>query len=136
MFTQADGTKHLKPDVEAVCAVPGGVLLLGSGSTARRTRLALVPEDGGPVRVREAAGAYDAVARALGLDRALLDLEGAWRCDWARRGPWRQPTRGRRSAPRAGAAGRPRRTRRVRRGCAPGRVAGRARSHGRRPPAR
>lgn len=77
LFEEASGTKHLKPDVEAACAVPGGLLLLGSGSTAVRTRGALLPTDGGPPQVLELAAAYDAVAVALGLDRALLNLEGA-----------------------------------------------------------
>jgi hypothetical protein len=32
VFAEAAGTKHLKPDLEAACPVPDGVLLLGSGS--------------------------------------------------------------------------------------------------------
>lgn len=77
VFDEAAGTKHLKPDVEAACAVPGGVLLLGSGSTAARTRGALVPAGGAAARVVDLAAVQHEVARALGLPRDLLNLEGA-----------------------------------------------------------
>ncbi len=46
VFSSSAGTKHLKPDFEAACAVSvngiDGVLLLGSGSTGARMRASLV----------------------------------------------------------------------------------------------
>ncbi|MEU4619549.1 hypothetical protein AB0G04_06170 [Actinoplanes sp. NPDC023801] len=89
VFSSAAGTKHLKPDFEAACAVPGGeVLLLGSGSTAARMRASLVGGDG-----FVAAGlrpVYLAVAAALGLREDQLNLEGAClvgdRLRWFQRG--------------------------------------------------
>ncbi|MCW2615695.1 MAG: hypothetical protein JWN08_2689 [Frankiales bacterium] len=77
LFDEASGTKHLKPDLEAACAVPGGVLLLGSGSTPARTRGALLLEDGSAPQVLDLAVVQDAVAEALGLPRDQLNLEGA-----------------------------------------------------------
>ena len=38
VFSEATGTKELKPDLEAAVAVDGGVLMLGSGSTPARMR--------------------------------------------------------------------------------------------------
>ena len=96
VFASSSGTKHLKPDLEAACVVPhsGGhaVLLLGSGSADGRTSAVLVVDDPGGPRVVHAdlAPLYDAVARALGLDRGLLNLEGACTLDgvlrWFHRG--------------------------------------------------
>ena len=77
VFSAADGTKHLKPDLEAGCPVPGGVLLLGSGSTPARMRGALLAGPAAPVQVADLAPLYAAVTAALGLDPALLNLEGA-----------------------------------------------------------
>ena len=77
VFSSADGTKHLKPDLEAACAVPGGTLLLGSGSTAARMRGALLGGPGEPVAVADLSALYAALARRLELDPALLNLEGA-----------------------------------------------------------
>jgi hypothetical protein len=77
VFSAADGTKHLKPDLEAGCPVPGGVLLLGSGSTPRRMRAALLRGPDEPVAVADLSPLYEAVRAALGLDAALLNLEGA-----------------------------------------------------------
>jgi hypothetical protein len=77
VFSSSAGTKHLKPDLEAGCPVPGGVLLLGSGSTDRRMRGALLRGPGEPVAVAELSHVYAAVRAALGLDPALLNLEGA-----------------------------------------------------------
>ena len=77
VFSAADGTKHLKPDLEAGCPVPGGVLLLGSGSTPARMRGALLAGPSAPVQVADLAPLYAAVTEALGLDPALLNLEGA-----------------------------------------------------------
>jgi hypothetical protein len=77
-FSTAAGTKHLKPDFEAACAVPGGVLLLGSGSTAARMRAALVTPE--PARtVTDLTPVYRRIAAALGLPIELLNLEGAGR---------------------------------------------------------
>jgi hypothetical protein len=77
-FSPAEGTKHLKPDLEAALPVPGGgVLLLGSGSTPRRMRAALLDGPHSPVRTADLSPLYAAVASALGLDPELLNLEGA-----------------------------------------------------------
>ncbi|TFV64524.1 hypothetical protein E4P41_01225 [Geodermatophilus sp. DF01-2] len=84
-FSEAAGTKHLKPDLEVACPaeVDGkpAVLLLGSGSTARRTRGVLVRlDDGRPVaQAGELAPLYGRVARRLGLQDDQLNLEGASR---------------------------------------------------------
>ena len=84
-FSEAEGTKHLKPDLEVACPadVDGqpAVLLLGSGSSPRRTRGVLVRlQDGRPVA--EAADLdplYERVAELLGLPMSHLNLEGASR---------------------------------------------------------
>ena len=77
-FSPAEGTKHLKPDLEAALPVPGGaVLLLGSGSTPRRMRAALLQGPDSPVRTADLTPVYAAVSSALGLDPELLNLEGA-----------------------------------------------------------
>lgn len=76
-FSSAEGTKELKPDLEAACPVPGGVLLLGSGSTDRRMRGALLGRPGAPAVVADLTPVYAAVRSAMGLDPALLNLEGA-----------------------------------------------------------
>ncbi len=77
VFASADGTKHLKPDLEAGCPVPGGVLLLGSGSTSQRMRGALLRGREEPVAVADLTPVYEAVRVAMGLDPELLNLEGA-----------------------------------------------------------
>ncbi len=77
VFSSAEGSKHLKPDLEAGCPVPGGVLLLGSGSTPQRMRAALLRGPDEPVAVADLTPVYDAVRAAMGLDPALLNLEGA-----------------------------------------------------------
>ena len=76
VFGSADGTKHLKPDLEVAVPVPGGVLLLGSGSTSARMRAALLTEPGAVARTADLAPLYARVTAALGLDPALLNLEG------------------------------------------------------------
>jgi hypothetical protein len=84
-FSEAAGTKRLKPDLEVACPaeVDGqpAVLLLGSGSTARRTRGVLVRlDDGRPVvQAGELAPLHGLVARCLGLADDQLNLEGASR---------------------------------------------------------
>ncbi|WP_193604696.1 DUF6910 family protein [Nocardioides dongkuii] len=83
VFDEAHGTKHLKPDLEAACRVPGrdgaedGVLLLGSGSTPARMRSVLVPEPGGEPVVGDLAPLYARVAEVLGVPPDQLNLEGA-----------------------------------------------------------
>jgi hypothetical protein len=84
-FSEAAGTKHLKPDLEVACPaeVDGApaVLVLGSGSTPRRMRGALVRrvDDGFPVEVAELGPLYERVAGLLGLSMDRLNLEGASR---------------------------------------------------------
>ncbi|PZA22718.1 hypothetical protein DMO24_03660 [Modestobacter versicolor] len=84
-FSEAAGTKHLKPDLEVACPaeVDGApaVLLLGSGSTARRMRGVLVRlDDGRPVvHAADLAPVYARVAEALHVPLDQLNLEGASR---------------------------------------------------------
>lgn len=75
-FSEAAGTKHLKPDLEAACEVDGGVLLLGSGSSPARMRGALVAPSHDAV-ASDLTELYAAVAGALGVGADLLNLEGA-----------------------------------------------------------
>ncbi|BBH69501.1 hypothetical protein ACTI_61860 [Actinoplanes sp. OR16] len=88
-FSETAGTKHLKPDFEAACALESGaVLLLGSGSTAARTRVSLVTAGG--FAVTDLTPVYASVAAALGIPSAQLNLEGAAligdRLRWFQRG--------------------------------------------------
>ncbi|MGY1750235.1 DUF6910 family protein [Modestobacter sp. SYSU DS0511] len=84
-FSEAAGTKHLKPDIEVACPaeVDGepAVLLLGSGSTPRRMRGVLVRlVDGQPVvAAAELPELYSRVAERLELPDGQLNLEGASR---------------------------------------------------------
>ncbi|CCG02119.1 conserved protein of unknown function [Blastococcus saxobsidens DD2] len=84
-FRAAEGTKHLKPDLEAACPaeVDGGpaALLLGSGSSPRRMRGVLVRlDDGEPVvHAAELGPLYERVADRLGLPMDHVNLEGASR---------------------------------------------------------
>jgi hypothetical protein len=83
LFSDEHGTKRLKPDLEAACAVDLGgtpsTLLLGSGSLPNRTRAALVSD--GPDRPRvttaDLTPHYDLVGRALGVSETRRNLEGA-----------------------------------------------------------
>lgn len=83
VFSQADGTKHLKPDLEAACAVEvegaPAVLLLGSGSLHTRMRGVLATLEGETPRATAAdlSPVYAAVVAALEMDPADLNLEGA-----------------------------------------------------------
>lgn len=85
VFSEAEGTKHLKPDFEAACAVSvagaPAVLLLGSGSTEARMRASLVRlgADGPEFVVVDLAPLYRQVAEVLGLALGDLNLEGACR---------------------------------------------------------
>jgi hypothetical protein len=84
-FSEAEGTKRFKPDLEVACPaeVDGApaVLLLGSGSSPRRMRGAVVSlADGVPTaRAGDLAPLYDAVAHRLGLPVDRLNLEGGSR---------------------------------------------------------
>ncbi|MCA0144194.1 hypothetical protein [Blastococcus sp. LR1] len=84
-FSEAAGTKHLKPDLEVACPaeVDGepAVLLLGSGSSPRRMRGVLVRlVDGVPVvAAAELGPLYARVADRLGLPMDSVNLEGASR---------------------------------------------------------
>lgn len=88
-FSEAEGTKHLKPDLEAACRTAAGALLLGSGSTPARTRAVLV-EPAGAVHVADLAPVHAAVRAELGLAPGELNLEGACvvegRLRWFQRG--------------------------------------------------
>ena len=83
VFDEASGTKHLKPDLEAACRVTvddaPAALVMGSGSSPARMRWSLLRhERGGPRAVAaDLTPLYSAVADALGVDAAVLNLEGA-----------------------------------------------------------
>ena len=84
-FTEAEGTKHLKPDLEVACPaeVDGepAVLVLGSGSSARRMRGVLVrlTDDGPEVSSGDLTPVYERIAAVLGLALDAVNLEGASR---------------------------------------------------------
>jgi len=84
-FSEAAGTKRLKPDLEVACPaeVDGepAVLLLGSGSMDRRMRGVLVRLEGGQAVARAAdlGPLYGRAAEALGIGVGQLNLEGASR---------------------------------------------------------
>jgi hypothetical protein len=80
VFSEEEGTKHLKPDLEAACAMPdGSVLLLGSGSLPNRMRGAVVRAHGSAVEssVHDLSPLYEHAARALDLAIEDVNLEGA-----------------------------------------------------------
>lgn len=88
-FASADGSKHLKPDLEAACVLPDGtVLLLGSGSTPARRRG--VRLSGQEAVVEDLTALLGRVAVALGVPHDVLNLEGAClvgdRLRWFHRG--------------------------------------------------
>ncbi|MGY2130095.1 DUF6910 family protein [Blastococcus sp. SYSU DS0617] len=95
-FSEAAGTKGLKPDLEVACPaeVDGepAVLLLGSGSSPRRMRGVLVRlVDGEPVATAgDLAPLYERAAGRLGVTMDELNLEGAGqhedRVRWFNRG--------------------------------------------------
>jgi hypothetical protein len=75
-FEEASGTKALKPDLEAVVALPDGrTLVLGSGSTPARMRCVLLSES--TVQVAGLAPVYARVAELLEVPADQLNLEGA-----------------------------------------------------------
>lgn len=82
VFGEDTGTKHLKPDLEAVCPLDhdgGAVLVLGSGSSPARTRCVLVRLRAGRPEVvaGDLAPVYARIATALEVPPDLLNLEGA-----------------------------------------------------------
>ena len=85
VFSEAEGTKHLKPDFEAACEVTvdgePAVVLLGSGSTPARMRASLVRLLNHGTGFDEVAldPLYHRVAEILGIGVDLLNLEGACR---------------------------------------------------------
>jgi hypothetical protein len=95
-FSEAAGTKRLKPDLEAACPVQtddvAGVLLLGSGSLPNRMTGVLVELVGDEVRVQaqDLTALYHEVAEILEVDGSQLNLEGACvltgRLRWFQRG--------------------------------------------------
>jgi hypothetical protein len=83
-FSPEEGTKHLKPDIEVACRVDNGegtslALLLGSGSTVRRMRTALVRHErlGPVVETADLTSLYRRITDVLGIDSAALNIEGA-----------------------------------------------------------
>ncbi|MEQ1572336.1 MAG: hypothetical protein ABMA64_42325, partial [Myxococcota bacterium] len=75
VFGEADGTKHLKADLEAAVELPDGRwVLLGSGSLPARERAFVVHDDA--VHERPLPGLYAALRAALG-PAVELNLEGA-----------------------------------------------------------
>jgi len=75
-FDEASGTKALKPDLEAVVALPDGrTLALGSGSTPARMRCVLLSDS--TVQVAGLAPIYARVAELLEVPADQLNLEGA-----------------------------------------------------------
>ena len=82
-FSEAAGTKDLKPDLEAACTVRGEAaemaLMLGSGSKTARMRGALIagPPGAWTVRTANLEALYHRVADALGIALEVLNLEGA-----------------------------------------------------------
>jgi hypothetical protein len=83
LFSEAAGTKHLKPDLEAACPVTvDGVpaaLIMGSGSSAARMQwLLLQLEQGEPKAVvADMSPVYASVAEALSVAPEDLNMEGA-----------------------------------------------------------
>jgi hypothetical protein len=84
-FSEREGTKHLKPDLEAACEVrvddAPAVVLLGSGSGPARMRAVLVRQ--GPhapnVVVTDLSPVYARAAEVLGIGIGWLNFEGACR---------------------------------------------------------
>ncbi len=83
LFSDATGTKHLKPDLEAAChlTVEDGpaALIMGSGSSPARMRWVLLQlEHGDPrPRVADMTPLYASVADALSVRPEDLNMEGA-----------------------------------------------------------
>ncbi|WP_244929312.1 hypothetical protein [Nocardioides sp. W7] len=84
-FDEAAGTKHLKPDLEAACAVGPGALILGSGSTPARMRGVLLARPEAEPLTADLSGLYARIGAALAVDPEQLNLEGACRVGTALR---------------------------------------------------
>ncbi len=98
-----DGLDEASGDLEAACGLPledgPGALLLGSGSSTRHRRGVLVHGGAEPaVEVGGLGGLYAAVAQALELPEASLDLQGVARnggvLRWFQRGSGAQLSNG------------------------------------------
>lgn len=83
LFSDATGTKHLKPDLEAACDLTGedgpAALIMGSGSSPARMRWVLLQLEHGEPRphVADMTPLYARVAESLSLRPEELNLEGA-----------------------------------------------------------
>src|SRR6478735_1889159 len=76
LFDEASGTKELKPDLEAIVALPDGrTLALGSGSTPARMRSVLLSETS--LLVAGLAPVFARVGEVLETAPDRLNLEGA-----------------------------------------------------------
>src|SRR3954470_22181267 len=76
VFDEASGTKALKPDLEAVVALPDGrTLALGSGSTTARMRSVLLSDRA--IVVADLTPVFARVTDLLGIAADQLNLEGA-----------------------------------------------------------
>ena len=82
-FDELSGTKNLKPDFEAACAVVDGadpaVLVMGSGSSPARMRWVLLTleQDLPQTRVADMTALYRTVAEAREVPLGVLKMEGA-----------------------------------------------------------
>jgi uncharacterized protein DUF6910 len=82
LFSDATGTKHLKPDLEAACHLTVGdapaALIIGSGSSPARMRWVLLQCEHGEPRphVADMTPLYASVAESLSLKPEELNLEG------------------------------------------------------------
>jgi hypothetical protein len=76
-FSEAEGTKDRKPDLEAACTVSEGrVVALPSGSSDRRQRGVLVDPDA-PPRVADLRPLLEAASALLDVEPGRRNLEGA-----------------------------------------------------------
>lgn len=79
LFDERSGTKAAKMDLEAAVALDGEtVALIGSGSTVRRDRIAVVGK-GGSVRVVDAHALYESFRALKEFSGSELNIEGATR---------------------------------------------------------
>ncbi len=81
LFSERDGNKKLKMDLEAAALLPDGRLCaFGSGSRKARTRIVVIdarPPAGPTTRMFEASALYEALAACPAFAGAELNLEGA-----------------------------------------------------------
>ena len=77
VFSEAQGNKALKLDLEACVVLPDGRLVaLGSGSTAARERVVVV-DAGGSVRILDGAALYRGLRERVDFSGSELNVEGA-----------------------------------------------------------